>query len=301
MRDEKSKEELIGNIGLFMKTLESRWSVKINFAAVSSVFSLMSSFWQKILPHASHDNLLCNTVKKNEKCFRGCVGCKEKIEKRLAETKREFFGLCHFGFGEYVFPVLHRSALVAYLCVGEFHGGDEGISKLRAASKRHALDFSRLKGYYERTAGERVIPENEEKFFADFNALAVMLSYLYTIYDASDTNLVTDNPIVSGALDYISGHYSENLTLEKIAENVACNKNYLSTLFHEVVGLSLFEYIADYRIKAAINCMRVRDVGITELSYMCGFSSPAYFATVFKRYTGVTPREYKLNILKVNP
>ncbi len=295
-----SKEVLIEDIVSFIKVLEKRWSVKVNFTAVSNIFMLMSSFCREIMSYTFHDNIFCNYIKLNEKCFAECVSCKRKIAEKLKDNPEPFFGSCHFGIGEYVFPIVHNSILIAYLCVGEFESV-KGRERLNKRAEKFSLSSSLSSEYFEKiTKGKEEISEKEE-FFMDFKALSRMISYLYTLYEALDNDTEVKNPIVKGALLYIAENYNTNITLGAIAKECHCNKNYLCSVFGEVVGKSVNTYIKDYRIDRALDIMHVKKCSITELSYMCGFASPSYFATVFKERTGYTPKEYKLNILKVNP
>jgi len=60
-----------------------------------------------------------------------------------------------------------------------------------------------------------------------------------------------------------------------------------------VLGYNINEYILDVRMQRAKYLLLHEDLSISEVSYKVGFSSQAYFATVFKAKFGVTPKGFK--------
>lgn len=92
---------------------------------------------------------------------------------------------------------------------------------------------------------------------------------------------------------YILRHLSKSFTLDTLAEYVGLNKTYLSALFHQIEGITLQEYILRERVGAAENMLKFSDYSISQIaSYLC-FQSQSYFGMIFKRYTGMTPGNYR--------
>lgn len=95
------------------------------------------------------------------------------------------------------------------------------------------------------------------------------------------------------ALDYIYDNLHTRITLERLAEEAGLSTTYFSKLFKSEVGMTVPQYIASKRIEAAGNMLRFTDRSVLEISeYLC-FSSESYFISVFRRYTGMTPKEYR--------
>ena len=63
-------------------------------------------------------------------------------------------------------------------------------------------------------------------------------------------------------------------------------------MFKASTGKNLREFVEAQRIKKAIELLISTQMTLTQIAYESGFSSQSYFSYVFKRYTGVTPREY---------
>ena len=53
------------------------------------------------------------------------------------------------------------------------------------------------------------------------------------------------------------------------------------------------DYITRVRVENSVRLMEKRELTLREIAAHCGFKSPGYFSKVFKKYLGVTPREYR--------
>lgn len=99
--------------------------------------------------------------------------------------------------------------------------------------------------------------------------------------------------IIRNTTEYIAKHLTDNLALETIAEAVSANPSYLSRVFKKECGETLTEYITRMRIEKAKELLRLPDYFVYQVSEATGFNDPAYFSTLFKKYVGISPKEYK--------
>lgn len=93
-------------------------------------------------------------------------------------------------------------------------------------------------------------------------------------------------------LSFLHGHYAEKLTLEKIARQVNLCQSECCRFFKKQMGLSLFDYLLDYRVGRSMDLLKTGHT-VAEAAEQCGFSSPAYFAKVFHARTGRSPSAYR--------
>lgn len=93
--------------------------------------------------------------------------------------------------------------------------------------------------------------------------------------------------------EYIMNNYKENLTVVNIAQKFFLNPNYLSTLFKEKVGMNLKPYIEGIRMERAKEYLLLDYMSITEIAQESGYSDPNYFTKVFKKYMGITPKQFR--------
>lgn len=98
---------------------------------------------------------------------------------------------------------------------------------------------------------------------------------------------------VKEAVAYINENYFEELTLSGLADKYAVESSYFSRLFKQETGENLMLYIAGKRMEKAKELMRREDINIAEVAFMVGYDDYTYFSKVFKKHTGVSPREYR--------
>jgi len=87
-------------------------------------------------------------------------------------------------------------------------------------------------------------------------------------------------------------------TVKDIANAVSMNSDYLSHIFKKSTGMSLSSYLTQKKILKAKELLRGKDYNIKEISYALGFSSPNTFYKIFKKNTGISPREYRFEVLQ---
>ncbi|NQX59673.1 helix-turn-helix domain-containing protein [Paenibacillus qinlingensis] len=91
---------------------------------------------------------------------------------------------------------------------------------------------------------------------------------------------------------YILDHYHRTITLTELAEYADRTPNYVSTIFKQVTGLSVIDYIQQIRIAAACDLLTNSQMNVGEISDFLGFCEQSYFNKVFKKCTGTLPSTY---------
>ena len=101
--------------------------------------------------------------------------------------------------------------------------------------------------------------------------------------------------IVANVQEYIKANLDKKLSLQQVAAVFNFSPNYLSQLFARNAGESFVGYITEARIHAAKTMMSTTNKKIYEIAQELGFESAFYFSKVFKKGTGMSPREYLNN------
>lgn len=101
------------------------------------------------------------------------------------------------------------------------------------------------------------------------------------------------NKLLSNAARYIQANLSSPLSLETIAEQLHISPSHLSRTFKKVRGESLTEYINNCRIEKAKEYLTATDTLTYEIAELVGYNDPAYFSSIFKKHTGMSPTEYR--------
>lgn len=106
------------------------------------------------------------------------------------------------------------------------------------------------------------------------------------------TEVEQSDSIVQRAKNYVHQHYKEDISRTEIAESVFLTPEYMAKMFKKETGISLKQYISDYRISKAKELLANPAVRISDVAADVGYDNFSYFSTVFKKTTGYTPVEY---------
>ena len=92
---------------------------------------------------------------------------------------------------------------------------------------------------------------------------------------------------------YLGEHTGAPVVVSDIAEAMNYSASRLRVLFKEAAGIPLGAYIQNYRINRAMALLRTTDLAIADVAREAGFGSPQAFSRIFKKKTGVIPRNYR--------
>ncbi|MDI4644334.1 response regulator [Cohnella hashimotonis] len=101
--------------------------------------------------------------------------------------------------------------------------------------------------------------------------------------------------IIHKAMAYIRERYTQELTLQMVADHVHISRNYFSVLFKKQTQLNFIDYIIQLRIAKAKELLGDRSAKVYEVAELTGFNDVKYFSKLFKKMTGSTPVDYRDN------
>lgn len=100
-------------------------------------------------------------------------------------------------------------------------------------------------------------------------------------------------PPVQRTVTQIQANLAGDLSLKALAAAQNINASYLSALFKKETGKTVTDYVNETRTKQAMNLLNTTSLQIQTISQLCGISDVNYFSKIFKKYTGLTPKEYR--------
>lgn len=101
---------------------------------------------------------------------------------------------------------------------------------------------------------------------------------------------------VRKALVTIDADLSEDLSLATLAAMQGISPGYLSTLFKREVGQTLTDYVNSHRMEQAVRLLRSGTLQVQTVAQYCGIPDVNYFSKLFKRYVGLSPREFRATL-----
>ena len=94
---------------------------------------------------------------------------------------------------------------------------------------------------------------------------------------------------------YIRSHYTTELSMQDVARAMNYSEAYFCKLFKQCFKVDFSAWLNEFRVEKAKEMLRDTRLSIREISLACGYTDANYFARVFKRITGRTPSEYRIN------
>ena len=208
---------------------------------------------------------------------------KEDIRKAYAEYDKEalrdiFNSIIKLFEGQnpHFIQALDAAGSVLYLSLSLLNNGEQIVTSIFSDSPNG------YRSLYEMTTVEQIM-----------EWLKTLRDGLCETFESQNKNY--KNHIVVNVKKYIKEHVNEKLSLNVVAEVFNISPNYLSVLFSKYNDVGFTDYINQCKIEVAQKMLAEGDYKIYEISDKLGFESAFYFSRVFKKITGVSPKNYTSN------
>ena len=132
--------------------------------------------------------------------------------------------------------------------------------------------------------------ETLECFYKILCKIVPLLKFKPTAYDSR----------ITSAIEYIEQNYQRALSVDELAAHSNMSASRFFPRFKKEVGMTPVEYINRYRVNRAILLLiSDSELSVENISERTGFESSAYFRRVFKKTTGLSPREYRASAVEI--
>lgn len=95
---------------------------------------------------------------------------------------------------------------------------------------------------------------------------------------------------------FIQKNYNQDITLDDVAAHINICKSECCRFFKKYMNMTIFEYLLFLRVQNSLVFLK-KGESITKTAGLVGFSSPAYYGQIFKRYMKCTPKEYRNSVI----
>jgi len=106
------------------------------------------------------------------------------------------------------------------------------------------------------------------------------------------------SPAISACCEYINAHLHDEIDLEHLSAQARLGAKSLSRKFKTETGLPILDYLHRERVKEARSLLEFSDYSISEIGYFLKYSSQSYFSSIFKKFSGVTPQQFREQVKK---
>ena len=128
-----------------------------------------------------------------------------------------------------------------------------------------------------------------------------LFMHIIRLWDKGNSELIKKsmsndiNVLLQSAITFIENNFSD-VDRDKCAHAIGVSPSYLSKLFTAELKISFSEYVNMIKLKEAEKLLLTTDKSVTEISLASGFSSTAYFISLFKAKHGLTPLKYRSSV-----
>ena len=102
---------------------------------------------------------------------------------------------------------------------------------------------------------------------------------------------------MQGVSRFLTDNIQNDLSVETILNHFKISRCRLYEIFHKYYGMSIAKYIRHKRVLLAAELLEKKEIRVNEAAALSGFTDYNYFSKIFRREMGVTPTQYKKNIL----
>ena len=146
--------------------------------------------------------------------------------------------------------------------------------------------YAEIEAAVERAAGKVREAENQRRYNA------------YAKYRGEDDSAEkepdkTEQTPIQRAMTYIRRNIDKDLSRAESADAIYLNPDYLSRVIKKDSGASLNDYIVTEKLRAAQSLLSDTNIPVSLIATKVGYSNFSYFSQVFKKYTGMSPVEYR--------
>lgn len=159
---------------------------------------------------------------------------------------------------------------------------------LQAGSNASGPEFDHRSGLYV------TVYRNELMAAKNFHELKAIIGHYYSEGPLSNKSNQYSKPVIM-AINYIQKNFSQPISLNIVADKIRVTPQYLSRIFSKETNRSFIDYVTSYRINIAKQLLDTTDIKVFEIANRIGFSDAKYFCTLFKKYEGISPNQYRSN------
>ena len=121
-----------------------------------------------------------------------------------------------------------------------------------------------------------------------------IMTSLWGLINVDNESLFNRNiHVVDEAINYMECHFTENITLDIISNQLFLSKYYFSRIFKQITGNSPYQYLINLRVSKAKELLALTNCPLAEIAELSGFSDVKNLIYLFKRQVGMTPGEYR--------
>lgn len=251
--------------------------------------TLLDSNYQTICSYPEQTDF-CKLLHKNPKACDICLQYDHIGFKEAEKLGGLYVYQCHFGLYEAISPLYYCGKLTGYLMMGQTLSNSKFD---REYTYQISEPFVEDKAYLKVTI-DQLTMHTKEKLAACAAIMEICASYITFTHQVESPS--PDFPLA--IKEYIHYFYYRPIQLDDLCDHFSCSKATITNAFKHAYGISVRQYLIDYRLKQAQILLKDVEMPIKEIASQCGFTDQNYFTKVFTRAFQVSPTIYRQQLKK---
>ncbi len=243
------------------------------------------------------ENPFCALVSRGASSCEACRQVEERVQRSAAQKLAPQQIHCFAGLTIVAVPVVLGGRHVATLLSGQVFRREPTerdfaiVAKMLDGGANGDWLKKARRAYFETPV------VTAERFQAIIELVKVFAQYLADSASRHAIACSSEDPsAVADAKKFVQSHVEEPVTLGQVAQHVHVSPFHFCKLFKKATGMTLTEYVARVRVEKAKTLLVDPSLRISEVVFAAGFGSIPRFNSVFKRYVGMPPTEYRATL-----
>jgi AraC-like DNA-binding protein len=123
----------------------------------------------------------------------------------------------------------------------------------------------------------------------------IILEIMLELSEALKSTNIPISPEVLSIKHYLDQNIEESVTMDQLSEAHSITPRHINRLFKKELGTTPYNYLLDKKIELAKNLLANTNIPVSSIAGKLKFADAYYFSNMFKRKTGLSPRQYRKN------
>lgn len=267
-----------------MKREEITAVLKDLYEATGFRMSLHDKDFHEIAAYPEQQSVFCSFIHKNKNEYEKCKLCDKDACREAQGRRNAVIYKCRYGLTEAISPLYNFGTLTGFLMMGQVM--DSGIDESELVRKVAELSGNEEKA--NETVGS--IPRVSKELTETYVRIMTLCARYLTLSNAIPSKKPS---LGEAAKKYISENYDKKINIKDICRELGCSKSTLLSGFKRQYGLTVGEFITEYRLGEAKRLLEEGELSINEIAHGTGFYDQSYFSKVFSSACGISPSDYR--------
>jgi len=274
-------------MNLRLETQELR-ELLVDFYILTKIrIVIFDNEFSEILAYPEKPCDFCTVIKNNPTAKSHCDSSDREACKICLSSGKLYMYKCHAGLIEVVVPIKVNDIILGYIMFGQIiDNKDKAKAKTDVLErcKKYNIEIEKLS-----VAFDKLIYKSNEQIRAASKIMESCACYLWI----TELMSIDEGNLIYKLSNHISNNLREDLSVEMLCNIFMISRSRLYELSNKYFGMSIAKYIRKKRVNLAAKLLSQNNCLVSEAADKAGFDDYNYFSKIFKKETGVVPKEYK--------